>query len=370
MATDAQSYSFGSQDSDSDSELDVPMAKPWRPGMVADLLRMLPRLVGLNHNLVNGAATLAINGSVLPIDNLPARRRLRINGAAVSGLESSLAGRSALVANGRSHAKVPLQLSMDKNVVAPCSEPRRPPARPAVRGGCCRRYAEMRAPCLRGDSGDCIGGPSSVSQNSAHWLCRSQRGLLQAQEAGVVRQAASARLDQDVLKRREHWLKSIIEWQREFVDSLTAREFVDGITDDLLGRGVFVFTPSGDLMRLPKVPRPPSTACCSPAPESALIPSCLHRAFRDCFLLAAVCVGACVWGLPSQTQRSQPAGPLPLWASFVFAPELFIFCRIRRRSTLPTTCTPTWATRWSEPRSTASWWRPSGRWPTQRWSRS
>ena len=73
-----------------------------------------------------------------------------------------------------------------------------------------------------------------------------------------MRQPASARLDRDVLKRREHWLKSIIEWQREFVDSLTAREFVDGITDDLLGRGVFVFTPSGDLMRLPKVSRPPS----------------------------------------------------------------------------------------------------------------
>ena len=126
VATDAQSYSFGSQDSDSDSELDVPLSKPWRPGMVADLLRMLPRLVGLNHNLVNGAATLAINGSVLPIDNLPARRRLRINGDALSGLESSLAGRSTLVANGRSHPKVPLQLSIDKNGVETCSEPRRP----------------------------------------------------------------------------------------------------------------------------------------------------------------------------------------------------------------------------------------------------
>lgn len=56
-----------------------------------------------------------------------------------------------------------------------------------------------------------------------------------------------------MLKRREHWLKSIIEWQKEFVDSLSAREFVDGITGDLLGRGVFVFTPNGDLMRLPKV---------------------------------------------------------------------------------------------------------------------
>ena len=31
------------------------------------------------------------------------------------------------------------------------------------------------------------------------------------------------------------------------------REFVDCITDDLLGQGVFVFTPSGAPMRLPKV---------------------------------------------------------------------------------------------------------------------
>ena len=55
------------------------------------------------------------------------------------------------------------------------------------------------------------------------------------------------------MKRREHWLKSIIEWQNEFLGSLTAQEFVDGITGDLLGRGVFVFTPRGEILRLPKV---------------------------------------------------------------------------------------------------------------------
>lgn len=59
------------------------------------------------------------------------------------------------------------------------------------------------------------------------------------------------------MQRREHWLNSIIEWQKEFVECLTAREFVDGITDDLLGRGVFVFTPRGNIMRLPKVTPPP-----------------------------------------------------------------------------------------------------------------
>lgn len=58
------------------------------------------------------------------------------------------------------------------------------------------------------------------------------------------------------MKRREHWLKSIIEWQNEFLGSLTAQEFVDGITGDVLGRGVFVFTPNGEIMRLPKVSQP------------------------------------------------------------------------------------------------------------------
>lgn len=78
------------------------------------------------------------------------------------------------------------------------------------------------------------------------WVQTEQNGV-------VIRQNGGVRLDRDVLRRREHWLKSIIEWQKEFVGSLSAREFVDGITDDLLGRGVFVFTPNGDLMRLPKV---------------------------------------------------------------------------------------------------------------------
>ena len=61
------------------------------------------------------------------------------------------------------------------------------------------------------------------------------------------------KLDQQVMERRVNWLNSIRDWQQEFVGSLSAREFVDCITDDLLGQGVFVFTPSGAVMRLPKV---------------------------------------------------------------------------------------------------------------------
>ncbi len=62
-----------------------------------------------------------------------------------------------------------------------------------------------------------------------------------------------AKLDQRIMTRRVNWLTSIRDWQQEFVGSLSAREFVDCVTGDLLVQGVFVFTPSGAVMRLPKV---------------------------------------------------------------------------------------------------------------------
>lgn len=61
-----------------------------------------------------------------------------------------------------------------------------------------------------------------------------------------------ARLDSYSMSRRINWLNSIRQWQEEFVDTLSAQEFVACVTDDLLGQGVFVFTPSGQVMRLPK----------------------------------------------------------------------------------------------------------------------
>lgn len=61
-----------------------------------------------------------------------------------------------------------------------------------------------------------------------------------------------SRMDSLSLTRRINWLNSIRQWQEEFVDTLSAQEFVDCVTDDLLGQGVFVFTPSGQVMRLPK----------------------------------------------------------------------------------------------------------------------
>ncbi|KAK9835971.1 hypothetical protein WJX81_002744 [Elliptochloris bilobata] len=63
---------------------------------------------------------------------------------------------------------------------------------------------------------------------------------------------STLKLDPQTMARRINWLNSIRDWQAEFVGTLTAREFVACVTDDLLGHGVFAFTPSGEIMRLPK----------------------------------------------------------------------------------------------------------------------
>ena len=51
--------------------------------------------------------------------------------------------------------------------------------------------------------------------------------------------------------RQVAWLSNIREWQEEFLGVLTAEEFVDTVTGDLLGRRVFVFTKTGGVMNLP-----------------------------------------------------------------------------------------------------------------------
>eukprot|EP00850_Spirogloea_muscicola_P024179 SM000466S16656 [mRNA] locus=s466:7713:14865:+ [translate_table: standard] len=61
-----------------------------------------------------------------------------------------------------------------------------------------------------------------------------------------------SRWDGADIARRVSWLNSIKEWQAEFVGNMSAREFVDTITGDLLGSRVFVFTPKGEVKNLPK----------------------------------------------------------------------------------------------------------------------
>ncbi len=55
--------------------------------------------------------------------------------------------------------------------------------------------------------------------------------------------------DPEEVKRRVSWLKNIQEWQQEFSSS---REFVEAVTRDLLGGRVFVFTPKGRIINLPR----------------------------------------------------------------------------------------------------------------------
>jgi guanosine-3',5'-bis(diphosphate) 3'-pyrophosphohydrolase len=55
--------------------------------------------------------------------------------------------------------------------------------------------------------------------------------------------------DPEEMRRRVSWLKNIQEWQQEFSSS---REFVEAVTRDLLGGRVFVFTPKGRIINLPK----------------------------------------------------------------------------------------------------------------------
>lgn len=66
---------------------------------------------------------------------------------------------------------------------------------------------------------------------AAHWLYKE----------GVT--------DPESLKRRVGWLKSIQDWQQEYSSS---RDFVEAVTKELLGGRVFVFTPRGKIINLPK----------------------------------------------------------------------------------------------------------------------
>lgn len=57
---------------------------------------------------------------------------------------------------------------------------------------------------------------------------------------------------QDMVARRINWLTAIKQWQGEFLGSISAREFVDAITGDFLQKGVFAFTPDGEVINLPR----------------------------------------------------------------------------------------------------------------------
>ena len=106
VATDAETYSFEQAPTAAFKfeSTSTPERSPGLPSL-RDLIRMLPRLVGLNHDLVHGNATLAVNG--IPVNGVPVNGATVImNGTPVPGLEDTLAGRQAFTANGHALPKV------------------------------------------------------------------------------------------------------------------------------------------------------------------------------------------------------------------------------------------------------------------------
>lgn len=91
----------------------------------------------------------------------------------------------------------------------------------------------------------------TVQENGRHVHLYADRSLGTSAPSSM-NGGERGRLDPQIMSRRINWLNSIRQWQEEFVGTLTAQEFVACVTDDLLGQGVFVFTPSGQVMRLPK----------------------------------------------------------------------------------------------------------------------
>jgi len=63
---------------------------------------------------------------------------------------------------------------------------------------------------------------------------------------------AGAGVSKGGFARKVSWLNAIREWQEEFVGNLSATEFVETVTGDLLGSRIFVFTPRGEVKNLPE----------------------------------------------------------------------------------------------------------------------
>jgi hypothetical protein len=124
--------------------------------------------------------------------------------------------------------------------------------------------AMVRAPGGGGSrSGSPSGSPRSSSSGgggggdaAAGAVARGGGGSAARRAAAAA--AASSTFLPSALQRQApaadgNWLTQMRKWQEEFVGSLSAREFVDGVTAEVLGQSVFVYTHTGELRRLPKV---------------------------------------------------------------------------------------------------------------------
>lgn len=98
VAKDSQSSSFDSVDLDPELDRPPERLRGQPVGVVAEILKLLPRLMGISQDPVNGSASLAINGGILrsPL--------LTVNGDSVPGAQPY----EPAQLNGRLHPKVTL----------------------------------------------------------------------------------------------------------------------------------------------------------------------------------------------------------------------------------------------------------------------
>jgi len=74
---------------------------------------------------------------------------------------------------------------------------------------------------------------------AAHWRYKEQAGLgIVSGESGI-----------EEIDEKLDWLKHVIEWQNEFTDS---REFLETFRTECMFEQIFVFTPKGKVIKLPK----------------------------------------------------------------------------------------------------------------------
>jgi RelA/SpoT family (p)ppGpp synthetase len=74
---------------------------------------------------------------------------------------------------------------------------------------------------------------------AAHWRYKEQAGLgIVSGEAGI-----------EEIDEKLDWLKQVIEWQNELTDS---REFLETFRTECMFEQIFVFTPKGKVIKLPK----------------------------------------------------------------------------------------------------------------------
>ena len=91
-------------------------------------------------------------------------------------------------------------------------------------------------------------------------------------EQGIAAHWGYKKASAQDMGKENKWLTQFLEWQQDLTDS---HEFMEYFRGDLVSGEIYVFTPTGDLMQLPRGPRPwispspsiPRSACIASGPR-------------------------------------------------------------------------------------------------------